>query len=66
MPVFSNSAQSPGVPPLDSTSLTMTDGIATAAQSFVAPFVEVAVVANEPTPSGQRPYVVATAWDAQV
>ena len=46
------STQSPGVPPLDSTSLILKTG---AGQSFAAAFVEPAVVVNAPVPLGQRP-----------
>ena len=58
VPALTISTQSPGVPPLDSTSLILKIG---AGQSFAAPFVELAVVMNAPVPFGQRPYVVATA-----
>jgi hypothetical protein len=50
-PTVVSSTQSPGVPPLDSTSLRRTGE----EQSFAAPFVLVVVVANSPVPSGQRP-----------
>ncbi len=53
-PTLTSSTQSPGVPPLDSISLIFTydEGVP---QSFAAPLVEVAVGANAPVPSGQRP-----------
>src|SRR4051812_17570847 len=64
LPVLISSIQSPGVPPLDSTSLIFTVGVG-AAQSFAVFFVEDTVVVNGPEPSGQRPYVV-VAWAVHV
>src|SRR5262245_48408323 len=57
-PGLNNSTQSPGDPPLDSTSLIFTTGTPPA-QSLAAPLVELPVVVNAPEPFGQRPYVVA-------
>ena len=54
-PLLTSSTQSPGSPPLDSTSLIRT----AAEQSLAAPRVEDVVVVKSPVPSGQRPYVVA-------
>jgi hypothetical protein len=54
LPVLYKSTQSPGVPPLDSTSLILTAS-ASAPQSFSAPLVGAPVVAKGPVAFGQRP-----------